>query len=562
MKRYKFFAYVVMAFFTITLFSACNKSNTEGRYIPMDAVFAVVMNSETVTTKLPWDEIKNGEMFKEFMGDSNTTALMRTAMENPANTGIDMKKDVTFFVQKDSLGGYLAVQGGIADAAKFKEYYTKLAEGAVATEKDGLSSLKIKEGVVSWNKDKYVVVMDLPDMKQMNGRGSYDDVADNASKRDVLTEAAGVFNMKEDKSLAKNSKFSELMGQKGDLHFWFNGESLGSAYSGMAGMAALGALNLTKLSEGSIATGVVNFEDGKITMDTKSYSGEELSKLWKKYEGKAFSSDMAERSPIKDVAATFALNFKPEGLKEFIKLLGVEGFANMGASQLGFNVDDFLKANKGDIFFSLGDFKNDSMGKNEPTGIFAVSIGDKTSFQKIVNAGQKAGGGAQDDIFYNMNDDVFAIGNNKVGVDSYISGKTKNNFDYLKNITGSPSGGYVNFQYLLKNVDANDTDSIAIAQRTASLAMFENLLFKGGEFKDGGMVQHLTLNLMDKKTNSLKQLNAYANKMAKLEEEQRKRYSTTTWDPMVEEPMVADSAMMIEPQTVAPPAIVEPRVKY
>jgi len=43
-----------------------------------------------------------------------------------------------------------------------------------------------------------------------------------------------------------------------------------------------------------------------------------------------------------------------------------------------------------------------------------------------------------------------------------------------------------------------------------------DVVISGGQFKDGGLVQHVEVNLMDKNSNSLKQLNNYLSDMAVL----------------------------------------------
>ncbi|MEI9958150.1 MAG: hypothetical protein WDM90_18005 [Ferruginibacter sp.] len=70
---------------------------------------------------------------------------------------------------------------------------------------------------------------------------------------------------------------------------------------------------------------------------------------------------MIKRLPIKDVAAIFSMSFKPAGIKEFLKLLGIEAYANMGLAFAGFSLDDFIKANKGDLLIAFGDFKTQKM---------------------------------------------------------------------------------------------------------------------------------------------------------------------------------------------------------
>ena len=77
----------------------------------------------------------------------------------------------------------------------------------------------------------------------------------------------------------------------------------------------------------------------------------------------------------------------------------------------------------------------------------------------------------------------------------------------------------------------------------ASLQLWDNILWKGGEFKDGALTQSFEINLIDKTTNSLVQLNQYSNTLGKLYSEKRKR-STVALD-----------------NEVAPAAPVEPTTK-
>ncbi|MEI9958148.1 MAG: hypothetical protein WDM90_17995 [Ferruginibacter sp.] len=46
---------------------------------------------------------------------------------------------------------------------------------------------------------------------------------------------------------------------------------------------------------------------------------------------------------------------------------------------------------------------------------------------------------------------------------------------------------------------------------------------QGGNYEDGGLTQHIEINLMDKNTNSLKQLNQYLGLMAQLKLEKDKK---------------------------------------
>jgi len=519
------------------LTSCGSKTNKEGRYIPENAVFALHLNGESLHSKLSWEEIKQSELFKEAYSDSNTTALMKSVMDNPENTGIDVKNDVVVFMVKDSTGegGYIAVEGTVKDAAKFKQFNISANKTpATETEKDGIHFLASEKMTSSWKDDKFVMVMDVPAFNRYNRMKEFgDDSTANATpgmKRDLNALVAQIFSLKEDKSLGKEEKFSDLVKTKGDIHFWLNIEALGLSSSNMPGMAALSMINLKKIYEGSRMTATVSFDNGKIDADFVSYSGKEMTDLVKKYSGSNISTEMVKRIPSKNVAALFALNFKPEGIREYLKLLGVEGFANMGAGFLGFTMDDFIKANKGDIVLSVTDFVQDSTGgKPDFSVLFSASIGDKPSFGKLVEAGKKLGkeklGENSPMVSYNMNDNYFVIGNKKADVDKYIATANNSSVDFLDKISGNSSAGYVNFQYIMKAMESDaKRDSITYTIYDASVKMWDNLTFTGTGFKNGGSTSHLEINLVDKSTNSLKQLHNYFGILAAAKKKQDEKF--------------------------------------
>ena len=327
------------------------------------------------------------------------------------------------------------------------------------------------------------------------------------------------------------------MKKNGDIHFWMNGEELNK---GGAANPALAMLNMNKLYEGSITAATVNFENGKILLEAKSYAGKELTGLYKKYGGKNFDETMIKRLPVKELAAVFAMSFKPEGIKELLKVLGVDGLANMGLAQLGINLDEFIKANKGDILIAVTGLQQKNLTDSsaavtnnsfiQPDVIFSTSIADKDAFNLLIKAGEKIGNNipANFPLAYNTDGKYFAIGNTKENIDKYITGGSNNSFDFLSKINNNPFGGYVNLQYILKAFETSfSKDSAAKVVYEASLKMWDNIYMKGGNFEDGGMVQSGEINLMDKSTNSLKQLNQYIGLLSKIKIEQDKKIKVT-----------------------------------
>ncbi len=500
--------------------ASCSKTNKEGKFIPKDAAIALHINGASLATKLPWEEVKSNELFKEVSNDSNLTTFVKQALDNPDNSGIDTKTDMLFFLKKDSLGGFAAFTGTVKDAEKFRLFNLDIAEKGIESEKDGVKFISKYPVCIGWNKEKFVYIANVPELNM--GRDFGGNNAYRESSRDISKTCKEVFDLKEDESLGENKKFTELVKTTGDLHFWMNAEELNKYALTNAGLKMLN-IDIEKLYKDNITTATVNFENGKILIDSKSYASKEITELWKKYGGKVDES-MLKRLPAKDVAAVFALNFKPEGIKELVKLLGVEAYANMGLAFMGFTLDDFVKANKGDVLFAVSDFKkvNDTAAggmvesnllSSTPDILFATSVGDKDAFNKLIKAGEKFGKnspiGVSGSLAYNTNGSYFAIGNSKDGVDKFVNGGSSN-FDFISKITGQSFGGYINIQYLLKSFESEASrDSSARAAFDASVAFWDNVYMKGGDYSDGGTTSHAEINLLDKNTNSLKQLNKY-----------------------------------------------------
>jgi len=513
---------LLLAVITALFFSSCSsKTNKEGRYVPLNAVFVLHINGQSINSKLPWEEIKQNELFKEAYADSSTSALMRSVLDNPENTGIDVKNDILQFVVNDSTGGYMAVEGSLKDAAKFKQFTAEASKNlAVETEKNGIHFLSTDKMTAAWNKEKFVYVVNA----HMFGRRS----RNYSAEKDLNAIATQIFDLKEKGSLGADEKFSGLVGTTGDIHFWFNIEAMNiSAEDLPRNMGPLAMIDLKKMYEGTRLTGTVNFENGKISADFKSYASKEMTEILKKYSGDKLSSDMLKRIPSNNLAGFFALNFKPEGIREYLKMLGLEGFANMGERMLGFNLDDFIKANKGDILVAVTDISKDSSGKPDASVIFSASIGDKQSFNKLVEAGKKLFDQNMGDFgptfFYNMNENYFAIGNKKPEVDKYISTANNSNPAILDKISGSAGAAYINIQYLMKSVGPGK-DSLDIATYNASIKIWDDVVAYGTGFKDGGSTQHLEINLLDKNTNSLKQMNAYMGEMGVIQKKRKEQY--------------------------------------
>ena len=526
MKHLKTLQFTCLVCLSMLLMVSCKKKNEAGKFIPGNAAAVAVFDGVSLTKKLSWEEIKQGEMFKQAYLDSSLSQMAKSVMDNPENTGLDVKNNITVFVVKDSSGGYGAVTGIIKDAAKFKNYLTAIVKDGVASTSGKIQFITKDDYTLSWNEDRFYMVSEIKGLDNNPMPGGMDFPTDTIRDMDsviipvkstmnLTAIAEKLYQIEAKNSLTENEKFGEVMSKEGDIKFWINVEAL---QSNSMGMAAMAMLNVGKLTKDSYYTGVANFEDGKVVMDIMSYSGKELSALWKKHEGDDMDTKIIAQSPIKDPAVLISMNYQPKGLKALLELTGLEGFANLGATKFGFTVDDFINGQNGKMLIVIGDVTKDSSGKMEPKGFFTVGIKDKVAFAKIIAAAKKeAGMVPAGKAEYAVNDNNFAIGTPGIAT-AYLNGKSNNNYTFLDRIKGGPVGGFINIDYLLNNTRSSSNPT---AMDSLNVAMWDNIIFNGGKFVDGGINQHLEINMKDKKTNALKQLNTYINKMA-VEEKKRK----------------------------------------
>lgn len=558
-----FFRLTITIWVAALLFSSCSKKNEAGKMIPKNAMFIAHLNTKSLKEKLTWDDIKQTSWYKKVYEDTAAKDWMKKLLDNPENTGIDLDGGLIFFAVKDAGADVDMIFEGHVKNKKDFEQFNKNLDATATTRTDGdLSMLTLKDkSVVAWNDKNFVYAV-----KKNSFQSKYSS-ADESDSNNAMAPAAdqsmalsnvckNLFSLKSDSSLEKNEKFADLLKENGDIHAWVNTEEI------MKSSPALGMIGMLKLDvflKDNISTYTVNFDNGKITVQQKGYAGKEFMDFLEKYKGGNINTDMIKNIPSQDVIGVFAMDFKPEGIKELIKLTGMDGFLNMYTGQMGFNLDDFVKANKGDITLAVSDLKmkTDSFSYKDDNGnvtnsnvfskpdlnfIFSVAVGDKPSFQKLIDAGKKLmgqmGGGNDTSISYGQNDKVFAISNHQHFLNDYIAGKANNKYDFIDKLSNHPIAAYVDIHKILttfsdgKNRSAGDE-----AIMTESLKLWNNVYYTAGDIEKGAVTGHTEINFIDQNMNSLKQLNHYFDEIAKVEMTKKEKNEMKTDSLMMPPPM-------------------------
>jgi hypothetical protein len=268
------------------------------------------------------------------------------------------------------------------------------------------------------------------------------------------------------------------------------------------------------------------------------YLSKELTDIVNKYMGKSINMDMIKNIPSQNVFGLLAFNFKPEGIVEMLKLTGADGIVNTYAQQMGFTLDDFSKSSNGDGVIAFTDFKMSPDSKPDFNYLFSAGVGNKASLQKIIDAVKKTTTqmGKDSLVNYVMNDKIFVLANTNSFATQYLSGNSNNKYSFNDKISGHPVGFFLDINKILSqfsNLNGDKNDRKAMLDE--SLKTWDNIVSSGGEYKDNGFAFHTEVNLINKDTNSLKQLNNYFNQMYKLEET-RKEQSTQRLDSLLVPP--------------------------
>lgn len=486
--------------------------------IPKNAAIVFHINSASISSKLSWDEIKNTNWFRDAQSEAKDS-LVQKILENPEASGIDTEKDLAFFLQRRGKGGIGVFQGGIKDAAAFEKFATSMS-GQSQVQNDGEWKMlsASNTALVAWNDSRFAIINDMPEMGAMNP------MARSGDKMSFGTDSLKVFvksimSLKGDESLFDDDRFTSLMKEKADMHLWMNS---GALYSDMAGVMSM--MKIGSLFENNVSATLINFDEGKIIAKSKNYFGKEMTEFLEKFDARKIDADILKRIPSTDIIGVMAANVDPESLREFIKAMGADGFLNMMMAEANITTDDLFNATNGQFVMAITDLQmkdttmSIDMGDGEDYShttsapdmsfLFASNVNKKTSFEKLMTVVNQSG--PSNAFAYKLDDKWFVAGNKTAAVDGFMAGKATNH-SFADKISGYPFGFYLDLSRLLKT---NFTkDSAAKEMLGQSAAVWQDMVATVGEFKNGYLSSEMVINMVDKKANSLKQLNQFFEKL-------------------------------------------------
>ncbi|WP_276480105.1 DUF4836 family protein [Paraflavitalea pollutisoli] len=532
MQRTSFLSLLAVAF---VLISSCSSSDKSAVAIPKDAGFVFHINTASLSSKLSWQEIQSTQWFKKVSAQSEDS-LAKQLLDNPDKTGINMQADLVFFVKKQGRTMYTVFEGEIKDVAAFEGLNKQIKpEGKKTTVGDISVFQSDEKSITTWKGNRFISLfaIPMPDAYKFSPDGE-EQGTPKIHVDTLINFAKSLYDLKSSASLTSDDRFNKLLKEPGDVHVWVSSDNFTGDLMG----DVLSATKISDLIKGNISAFTLSFENGKIDAKSTSYYNEEMGKLLSKYKMKDIDADILSRLPSENLVGVMSFNYPPDGLREFLKVAGFEGMANGGLGKVGYSLDEFVKANKGDLLIAASDFtlttEQRSIPSYEEGGtpytytknnpkvnvLFATSINDKAAFEKLVSVVKEQTGGWSGDstfpITYSLNDKWFALGNSVDQVNKFLAGDAKNKHAAIGKLAGHPVGFYVDLKKILTTWDnaTPATDSTTKAYLTESVNMWEDVIATGNGYSGGSVTGHFEINLVNKSVNSLKQLNQYIDKMA------------------------------------------------
>jgi hypothetical protein len=534
---------LILPAFALWLASCGNKDS--GNYeltIPKDASVVMHINGASLSSKISWEEISQSNWFKEMSKHTKDSAA-RQILSNPAISGINTKADVFLYSKQQQGGSYSIVTGSLVDAAAFEKFCISVdKEGSKEVKKEnGFSYLTSGDGAVVWNTGHFAFTgnasMPTPG-KFIKPKRFFDDKP--SLKTEYSADSLRLFAMealtpKSKDNLEADSRFAALIKDGRDFHFWLNS---GSLYSGMNAMSPL---PLGDLIEGNASAFSMNFDNGKISVKIKQYYGDKIGKVLANNPAEPISAAMINRIPSSNVVGVLAFNYVPSAIKDLLKTIpSASESIDMVLANGDFSINDFVKANKGQVLISLSDPNTEMKqspvaGKKNKGGdmhdkpqmkttfkvLFATAVNDKAAFEKMVTmawdmvkkikgAGRVPTTNNDLPFSYKVENNWFAASNSAEFTDKFLAGGD-NKLPFTDKIAGHPFGMYLDLQKLMASMHSkiNPADSSNKKGLTEAMNMWQDILATGGGYKDGASQFDVDVNLVDKNTNSLKQLNRY-----------------------------------------------------
>ncbi|MGN6618643.1 MAG: DUF4836 family protein [Ilyomonas sp.] len=527
--------------------SSCSKKAPEQiKHIPKEASVVFGISPQRMQDKLEKSNINFDSLMRQIMSSSEGDSENIT-LDDIKNSGIDFSNDFYIFVnQKGSImtprSTETGVVGVLKSASSFEAFLKKHKQDLQVQKGKGYSYAATKDGaVVGWRDDLFIVA-NVSSAAEMN----FNDNSSNPNPSATTQSTAlltGLFDLNESSSIADIDEFKKLTDQKSDMLFWSNSSS---AFSNIPFVGLTKAADLFK---DMYSAGTIDFQDGKVEMDTRMYVGKDLKDILDKHNKPKADMDMVVKYPY-PVNGFSAFSFDPKLLVDILKYIGADPTINQFLQQQGLTLDDVTNAFSGDFAVIVSNFgmtekanpayPEMKMSSPDAKFLFNAKVGNTVSYNKVMNALVQKGFLAKQGDEYTLNQSNnginfgegfqmsadnknILIASGKDLVDAYRKGNGNANIpNDVRDLSNSKA--FVMYVDIAGMMNSWPRDTSAIANDAINNARntFKDVIITAENF-DGKSIHGLfNLRTMNNKENSLATLVKYISSTASSLKTERK----------------------------------------
>jgi hypothetical protein len=522
---------------TTSFITSCKKAAPkQARHIPKNAVFVATLNTKSLKAKLAKNQATLENILRSIAGNDTSITKGKQEWEDLQASGVDL--DDNFYIAVVQKGAAMSTNTGtmvtttigtLNDAKKLEAYIKKKQPNSEIRKEKNYSYTTVSgDNMVAWAED-LVIMMSY--QNSLNRKMEYDSTNQSYhfkdpvnSTNDMKTAMDGYFNLKEDESVVSIPEFRDLMQEKSDGSFWVNSSS------GMANIP----MPLPKLNElfaNSFTAATVNFEDGQVAVNSKSYYSDELRDIIKKYTGPTADLSAIENYPSNNINGFVAFAFNPQMINALVQHLEMGGMADSYLTKMmgsEYTLTDALKAIKGDFTMVVSDFQSTAVtgGPGQQAGssanfkmIVNIPVGDKVQMNRVMDKMVQNRMMVKTAQGYtvapelnrvgfavSVDDQNILIARDATFLEQYKmkTQKARLTGDVMDNFKDKSAISYVNIESIINGVPSQNTQADSVILKAKST--FKDAKGYLDNFNGKYMEGHYELRFKDEKANSLTSL--------------------------------------------------------
>jgi hypothetical protein len=545
----KLFHRLLLVSFTTTMaLQGLAQTNPLHAYLPSDARVVINVSLPSLASKMSWQDIQKFSFFEETLKEVPLGA--QEFLKDPATTGVDFKSDLYLVLtgdpkDKSKSGGQL--YGSIADPAKFAATIQQVAPKLEIKKAGNLSMLVDKKNVIAWTSQVFVIPFPPKETASSKNTGKTSDAKLQAAKaKQWLTKCQALLTPAMH-PLSGDQRFMELTTQPGDIRLWVNRGTEISKPKGKKSDEILNMMNLGMLQQGNQMAGVLRFEEGKAVLQMKNYLNKTMDSLYRLYPPLKLNNNVFQKFPGGQPVVLLSFSLSPQMLGAIIKATGAQKTIDSLTKKSAVNPVDLLSGLNGDITLAVirahefGEKDTVTAALNGIQIFLAASVKDKSKIQPFIDHLQKpkekkddeAGmtksknpfGGMKPSLL--LNDNYFIVSVSQVAAEKFLQSAGDNEIASLAAPYASNSSLFVldlktiiGFAMQMSKKKSGGDEAMAQVQKT-----FDKIVFYGGKYENGAMMNSGELHFINKQENGLRQFMSLLELVAEMEKNKKKSRS-------------------------------------